>query len=387
MMSETIAPPPLELLDTTGPEAITAFEEGFYLGFEKSSHNQLIQWLWIWEVESRRLRTRVPYEDQLIWVRRQHGRVEAAIAVNVRMLLLQGSAFGFSYPPEFSQDRQVCEILAAFTNANQSIANGHALWTKSFSDLRARGFTDSLATCALKLLPLYRRMGAKILAEGTIENEVRYFLHFHLIRTAGWLQRMDENTPEPAPLARTPAEAAAQVHQQLGTALARLLPVIDLARGQPDPGFGLEARRRGALHVLTGLTERLSGIDAAPGTAATIHHGRHQAAVLTTLWQHTTECVQQAVLRPDSIGESSTSSIVEALDTLILSALEAWDGDEDALETLVALTRDDRSPVVTRMVSQAVSRGQQTASLAAMGRAFASAVQDLHQLALSIRPE
>jgi hypothetical protein len=67
--------------------------------------------------------------------------------------------------------------------------------------------------------------------------------------------------------------------------------------------------------------------------------------------------------------------------------LEAWDGDEDALETLVALTRDDRSPVVTRMVSQAVSRGQQTASLAAMGRAFASAVQDLHQLALSIRPE
>jgi hypothetical protein len=39
------------------------------------------------------------------------------------------------------------------------------------------------------------------------------------------------------------------------------------------------------------------------------------------------------------------------------------------------------------MVSQAVSRGQPTASLAAMGRAFASAVQDLHQLALSIRPE
>ena len=49
------------------------------------------------------------------------------IAVNVRMLLLQGSAFGFSHPPEFSQNRQVCEILAAFTNANQSIANGHAL--------------------------------------------------------------------------------------------------------------------------------------------------------------------------------------------------------------------------------------------------------------------
>jgi hypothetical protein len=387
MMTETIAPPPLEVLDTTDPEAVTAFEEGFYLGFEKSSHNQLIQWLWIWEVESRRLRTRVPYEDQLIWVRRQHGRVEAAIAVNVRMLLLQSSAFGFSHPPDFSQDRQVCEILAAFTNANQSIANGHALWTKSFSDLRARGFTDSLATCALKLLPLYRRMGAKILAEGTIENEVRYFLHFHLVRTAGWLQRMDENTPEPAPLARTPAEVAAQVHQELGTALARLLPVIDLARGQPDPGFGLEARRRGALHVLAGLTERLSGIDAAPGTAATIHRGRHQAAVLTNLWQHTAECVRQTVLRPESIRESSTSSIMEALDTLILSALEAWDGDEDALETLVTLTRDDRSPVVARLVSHAVSRGQPTASLAAMGTAFASAVQALHQLALSLRPE
>ena len=78
---------------------------------------------------------------------------------------------------------------------------------------------------------------------------------------------------------------------------------------------------------------------------------------------------------------------MEALDTLILSALEAWDGDEDALETLVTLTRDDRSPVVARMVSQAVSRGQPTASLAAMGTAFARAVQAVHQLALSLRPE
>ena len=387
MTTETIAPLPLEVLDTTDPEAVTAFEKGFYLGFEKSSHNQLIQWLWIWDVENRRLLTRVPYEDQLIWVRRQHGQVEAAIAVNVRMLLLQSSAFGFSHPPEFSQNQQVCEILAAFTNANQSIANGHALWTKSFADLRARGFTDSLATCAQKLLPLYRRMGAKILAESTIENEVRYFLHFHLVRTAGWLQRMDESDPEPAPLARTPAEAAAQVHQQLGTALARLLPVIDLARGQPDPGFGLEARRRGALHVLTGLTERLAGVDTDPDTAAAVDRSRHQTAVLTTLWEHTAECVRLAVLRPDFDSESSTSSIVEALDTLILSALEAWDGDEDALETLVTLTRDDRSPVVARMVSQAVSRGQPTASLAAMGTAFARAVQAVHQLALSLRPE
>jgi hypothetical protein len=118
-----------------------------------------------------------------------------------------------------------------------------------------------------------------------------------------------------------------------------------------------------------------------------VHRGHHQAAVLTAVWEHTAECVRQAVLRPDFDSESSTSSIVEALDTLILSALEAWDGDEDALETLITLTRDDRSPVVARMVSQAMSQGQPTESLAAMGTAFASAVQTLHQLALSLRPE
>lgn len=71
----------LRCMDCSDPEDIAGFEQGFYLGFEESTHNRIIRWLWIWDEQAHRLRTRVPYEDQRIWISASGSPPDTGIAV------------------------------------------------------------------------------------------------------------------------------------------------------------------------------------------------------------------------------------------------------------------------------------------------------------------
>jgi hypothetical protein len=173
-------------LDTGDPAEIAAYETAFYRGFERATHNRLVRWLWDWDCEAGRLRTRIGYDDQRIWVLPgERGLVTAGIAVNVRLKQLQASAFGFGVPQELREEAEagrVCEILTLFAVGDGGLGWKLPLWREVFADLRAEGFTHALATTAPKMLPLYRFIRARILGQAEIEGETRFFLQFDLSR-------------------------------------------------------------------------------------------------------------------------------------------------------------------------------------------------------------
>jgi hypothetical protein len=166
---------------------VEAFERAFYRGFEHVTHNRLVRWLWDWDHEARRLRTRIPYADQQIWVMTGNSDdIWAAIAVNTRLVQLQGAAFGFEVPVnlrEAASAGRVCEFLTLFAVGDPSLNRKLPLWREVFPDLLGMGFTHALATTAPRLLGLYRWIHAEIVGTTRIEGEERVFLQFDLSRT------------------------------------------------------------------------------------------------------------------------------------------------------------------------------------------------------------
>ncbi|MCX6951028.1 MAG: hypothetical protein NTV51_02400, partial [Verrucomicrobia bacterium] len=186
---KTARPRATRLLDLGDPAEIERFERAFYAGFSLATHNRLVRWLWDWDDGAQRLRTRLPYAEQKIWgLTGADGALTGAIAVNTALRSLQGAAYGFAVPAGLEAGR-VCEFLTLFVVSNFSLANKHALWTELYADLRAAGFTHAVATTSPKILPLYRWAGAEVIAEATLEGEVRYFLLFDLARTPGVRRR------------------------------------------------------------------------------------------------------------------------------------------------------------------------------------------------------
>jgi hypothetical protein len=176
------------LLDLNDPREVEAFERGFYAGFEEATHNRLVRWLWDWDHEARRLRTRIPYADQRIWaLHDSEGALTSAIAVNVALRSLQAAAYAFAVPAALAADGEtgrVCEFLTFFATGEHDFGRKRRLWRELFDDLRATGFSHAVATTSPKILPVYRWMGATVVGEVRIEGEMRLFLHFDLRRTA-----------------------------------------------------------------------------------------------------------------------------------------------------------------------------------------------------------
>lgn len=373
--------PLLRSLDPSDPEQVSRFEQGFYLGFEESTHNKIIQWLWIWDEPARRLRTRVPYEDQRVWMSASGSPPDSGIAVNTRMALLQSAAFGFSLPNALSVSGDTCEFLAAFSRGDRSMGHFHKAWTEVFLALRGLGFRHGVATCARKILPLYRRMGAVILEERSIEEQPRYFLGFELSRTARWNARLDESRPL-HPLEIGPVEALATAREELGILLHRLLPLLDIARGNMDRSFSPEVRAQGARRMIEATQRRLQLSAEDPRWVATTRQCRLQLEHLSSLWS---DLVPFAGLTP---GHPSPDALamVEALEMMVLTAAEAWEGEPDAAETLELLTASDRSRILGEIVSNARESGWDPERLATAAHHFAGAVRTLHRLASGLRP-
>lgn len=174
-----IARPGFDLLDPADAAAIAAYEGSFHAAFSAVTDNRLIRWLWQWDDHARRLRTRIPYEDQAIYL--QHGAdgdIIAALAVNLALRQVQGNAFGFSLP----ETAGCCEFLTVFVNAGHDLKTRYAFWSDCFADLRRRGLHTAYATTARRPLGLYRRLGGEVIETAEIEGEERFFLRFRLER-------------------------------------------------------------------------------------------------------------------------------------------------------------------------------------------------------------
>jgi hypothetical protein len=169
---------PLEVLDLHSPEVVAEWERAFYQGFAHVTGNRLIQTLWIWNHAERRLATRIPYADQLIYGWRDAaGTLATCLAINVTLAGFQSSAFGFQ-PDRSEGAPRACELLATFSLSDRSLSHVMQFRTTAFADLYQRGFRRAYLTTADKNYRIWVRCGAELLDEAIIDGERRRFLQF-----------------------------------------------------------------------------------------------------------------------------------------------------------------------------------------------------------------
>ena len=167
-----------ELLNSSDSAAVEEYEAAFYQSFSKVTTNRLVQKLWLWDHQAGRLKTRIPYQDQLICaLRDQAGRLLSAMAFNVELRQFQAASYGFAAPPAPTRSFEVLTFFAPIAQTLEVCAN---FWSSCLALLRGRGLTTGYATTARRPLPMYRRAGWQILQEQEIESEMRYFLHYRI---------------------------------------------------------------------------------------------------------------------------------------------------------------------------------------------------------------
>jgi hypothetical protein len=167
-----------ERLDLADPAVRRRYEETFFASFERVQSNRLVRTLWLWDHDTRRLATRIPYEDQIIFaMRTADGGIETALAVNVAMKGFQAEAFGFERP----SDTTGCfEVLTFFTASDGNSAFKRDLWRESVRTLSGMGFHTGFATTAIRPLLAYLRTGWKVQEVKIIGDEIRFFLEYRL---------------------------------------------------------------------------------------------------------------------------------------------------------------------------------------------------------------
>lgn len=170
----------IERLDCPQAAQREQYERAFYTAFARAAGNRLIRKLWLWDDAARRVATRIAYDEQIVYVMRDSGgRIVTGMGVNCAMRTFQSAAYGFAPPRE---REGCCEFLTLFSVGEYRLRTRFQFRRESFADLVERGFHTAYATTAHRVLQVYLRQGAQVLAQREIEGEARYFLRFDLKR-------------------------------------------------------------------------------------------------------------------------------------------------------------------------------------------------------------
>jgi len=163
----------LARLDVRDRDVHEEYERAFYDAFSRVPSNRLVRQLWLWDDDSRRLKIRLAYEDHTIWAsRRASGELHFAIAAHQDPSRAQSAAYGFEIPREPG----IFEVLTFFNNGPTDIAEMRSFWLSFLAHMRDAGLTRGYATCAARLVLLYKRAGWEVAAETEIAGEARYLL-------------------------------------------------------------------------------------------------------------------------------------------------------------------------------------------------------------------
>lgn len=166
----------VSILDPAIESDRLAFERAFFDSFSRAKANQLIRDLWIWDDENRLLQTRVPYEDQRIFViRDDQGVVKTGMSFNLGQQHYQASAFGFSKP---AGEGASCEILSFFSTRQNRLANLYSFLVAIAQYGKGVEMRWADATCTQRLLSIYMHFGAELLGSRSIGDEFRYHIRF-----------------------------------------------------------------------------------------------------------------------------------------------------------------------------------------------------------------
>jgi hypothetical protein len=163
--------PQVELLDRNNPDQIREFEENFYQAFLPYD-NPAIRELWIWDDQLKRLKTKIPYEEQdIFFVRDRSGKMRTACAFNTAMRSFQSEVYGFNWPPK---TESWIEILTLFSEGG-GISKLFIL-EQARRRLGKKGFEACYATSAAKVVHLHTDLGAVIIDQKIYNEQVRMLI-------------------------------------------------------------------------------------------------------------------------------------------------------------------------------------------------------------------
>lgn len=167
----------LRIVDSTDLAALKDYEERFYHAYIHLEKQNLIRKIWDFDDVHKRVKTKIPYSDQIIFNLHENDHIFGAIAFNVAEREFQYSEYGFRFP-SWGNGTRVCEVLTMFSEKNQI---DKARWMQTCNMMAEQGFTDLLATSAPRPLPLYKRFFQfKVIDSNIIDGEMRYFIHINL---------------------------------------------------------------------------------------------------------------------------------------------------------------------------------------------------------------
>jgi hypothetical protein len=173
----------LERLDAADPASLERFERAFHAAFSRAKANRLARRLWHWDDTAGRIRPRIPYDDQHVYLRWQDdGDVETAVAINWRLAKYQAALLGFPAPP--AGLRGHCEILALFSQRDADLVGLRTFLREVAALLLQAGFESADATSTDRLLPVYEHIGGQPLEQRCLDGENRTLLRFPLQQVA-----------------------------------------------------------------------------------------------------------------------------------------------------------------------------------------------------------
>ncbi len=182
------------LLNTCDSEAIAGYEQMLYRSFYPIlEKNPLLRELWLWDDTNQRLRTRVPYEAQLITVLTGNSPADVIFSSSANIRIDQYWQSGTYQFPRPDNPGECCEFLN-MNGINLKDVNSYTLCRAFvheylFVRFANAGFRYGYATTADHLRAIYRWLGAEFVAEHTVQGYRRTLLRWDLGRYGGNLPR------------------------------------------------------------------------------------------------------------------------------------------------------------------------------------------------------
>ncbi len=157
-------------LDTSNPEEIVAFEQAQYTAFEQTQIRTL-DIIWECDHRHRRLKSRLPYDRQEVFVAWFERRIVAGFAVNRDLTgELQLEVTGFTVD---KSEPDICEGIGLFClqfYAGDAVIIAE-LCDHALGRLREQGIRKMYGTCSVGRLRTYKMMGFELLDKTDFHGE------------------------------------------------------------------------------------------------------------------------------------------------------------------------------------------------------------------------
>ena len=171
-------------LNLNDQDAMVKYEKTLYRAFSDSDI-QSLDLIWNMDHKARRIRTKVPYTNQEVFVLTFVGgtRFQAGLAVNFGMenrLQLEMTGFKIGGSRE-----HLCEALYLFSLADSRMGEMilNALGKSVFDRMRQKGIKVVYGTCSEKRLRQYMGIGFDKVDERELKGERKYLLRMDVPQT------------------------------------------------------------------------------------------------------------------------------------------------------------------------------------------------------------